>query len=123
MSPGRFSVGFVVSCTVTSKVVDVSLPAESSAVQVTTDHPTAACMASQYAGWQITGEKYFAMGSGPMRAAAGREELFEKIPGREQSDAAVGVLETSQIPPAEVCRDKSLGVGQCVQGSPLGVRL
>lgn len=75
------------------------------AVQVTTDHPTAACMASQYAGWQVSEGKFFAMGSGPMRAAAGREELFEKIPGREQTDVAVGVLETAKIPPPEVCRD------------------
>ena len=78
---------------------------QGSAVQVMTDHPVAACMASQYAGWQIAEGKYFAMGSGPMRAAAGREELFEKIPGREQADVAVGVLETAKIPPAEVCRD------------------
>jgi methenyltetrahydromethanopterin cyclohydrolase len=74
------------------------------AVQVMTDHPTAACMASQYAGWQIAEGKFFAMGSGPMRAAAGREELFEKIPGREEADVAVGVLETAKIPPADVCR-------------------
>ena len=42
------------------------------AVAVQTDQPVAACMASQYAGWQIAGEKFFAMGSGPMRAAASR---------------------------------------------------
>src|SRR4051794_35017378 len=40
-------------------------------VQVHTDQPVAACMASQYAGWQISVGKYFAMGSGPMRAAYG----------------------------------------------------
>ena len=31
----------------------------------------AACLASQYAGWAIKEGKFFAMGSGPMRAAAG----------------------------------------------------
>jgi len=72
------------------------------AVAVRTDHPVAACMASQYAGWQISVGKYFAMGSGPMRAAAGIEELFDKIGHREQSDEIVGVLETRQLPPAEV---------------------
>ena len=30
---------------------------------------SAACLASQYAGWAISEGKYFAMGSGPMRAA------------------------------------------------------
>ena len=53
-----------------------SCPARSAAgraplVQVVTDHPVRACLASQYAGWAIKEGKYFAMGSGPMRAAAG----------------------------------------------------
>lgn len=71
-------------------------------VQVATDHPVLACMASQYAGWQVSVGKYFAMGSGPMRAAYGQEELFEHLPGREQPSAAVGVLETRKLPTAEV---------------------
>ena len=40
-------------------------------VQVVTDHPVQACLASQYAGWAISEEKYFAMGSGPMRGGRG----------------------------------------------------
>ena len=44
-------------------------------IEVTTEQPVAACMASQYAGWEVKGDKFFAMGSGPMRAAAGREPL------------------------------------------------
>ncbi len=71
-------------------------------VQVYSDHPVLACMASQYAGWQVSVGKFFAMGSGPMRAAYGKEELFDHIPGREQASAAVGVLETSQLPGDEV---------------------
>ena len=74
-------------------------------VTVHTDQPLLACMASQYAGWQITADKFFAMGSGPMRAVARREPLFEQLGIREQSDRVVGVLETSQLPPAEVCRN------------------
>src|SRR5690348_2348387 len=42
------------------------------AVVVSTDHPLLACMASQYAGWQISKGKFFAMGSGPMRALAAK---------------------------------------------------
>lgn len=64
------------------------------AVAVWTDQPVAACMASQYAGWQISHEGFFAMGSGPMRAAAGVESLLEQIHSREQSQRIVGVLET-----------------------------
>ena len=67
--------------------------------------PVAACMASQYAGWEIKGEKFFAMGSGPMRAAACREELFEDIGHCERPDVCVGVLETSKLPPDGVCID------------------
>src|SRR5437870_9881709 len=67
-------------------------------VVVTTDHPVLACMASQYAGWEIKVGKFFAMGSGPMRAAYGKEELFEHIPGKEQAPVAVGVLETRRLP-------------------------
>jgi methenyltetrahydromethanopterin cyclohydrolase len=67
-------------------------------VQVTTDDPVRACMASQYAGWQIKVGKFFAMGSGPMRAAYGKEELLAHIPGKEQAPVAVGVLETRKLP-------------------------
>ena len=75
------------------------------AVQVRTDHPGAACMASQYAGWEIKHDAYFAMASGPMRAAAGREPLFDHIGYREKAFECVGVLEASKLPPDEVCRD------------------
>ncbi len=71
-------------------------------VQVMTDFPVPACMASQYAGWQMSVGKYFAMGSGPMRAVYGKEVLFDKIGGREQSPLAVGVLETKKLPTDEV---------------------
>jgi methenyltetrahydromethanopterin cyclohydrolase len=74
------------------------------AVSVHTDQPLMACMASQYAGWQITGEKYFAMGSGPMRAVACREPLFGQLGIKETSDRVVGVLESSHLPPDDVCR-------------------
>ncbi len=71
-------------------------------VQVLSDDPVRACLASQYAGWQISVGKYFAMGSGPMRARYGKEELFNDIPGREESPVAVGVLETRKLPTEEV---------------------
>jgi methenyltetrahydromethanopterin cyclohydrolase len=62
-------------------------------------------MASQYAGWAIKAEKFFAMGSGPMRAAACREEIFQHIGNCERPDVCVGVLETRKIPPDSVCID------------------
>lgn len=81
-----------------SRIKNVPLPA----VSVACDAPLAGCMASQYAGWQIKVGKYFAMGSGPMRAAYGKEELFNDIGLREKPGVAVGVLETSEAPPPEV---------------------
>jgi methenyltetrahydromethanopterin cyclohydrolase len=71
-------------------------------VQVVTDHPVQACLASQYAGWSIREGKYFAMGSGPMRAASGSEAIFDAIGFRESAEAVVGVLETRQVPPPAV---------------------
>jgi len=70
---------------------------------VWTDHPAVACMASQYAGWAISVDKYFAMGSGPLRAHARVEgELFEKLGYEEQAEEGVLVLETRALPNDEV---------------------
>lgn len=71
-------------------------------IAVTTDDPINACLASQYAGWQVQVGKYFAMGSGAMRAAYGKEALFDDIPGREEPPVAVGILETRKVPTEEV---------------------
>ncbi len=73
-------------------------------VVVWTDHPVAACMASQYAGWAIRVGDYFAMASGPMRAAAAKEPLFQKLDLAERAARAVGVLETAALPSPDVCR-------------------
>ena len=73
------------------------------AVRVASDEPLAACLASQYAGWKVTGEGYFAMASGPVRAAIGREDLFDTIGMRERPDIAVGLLESAKLPNADVC--------------------
>ena len=72
------------------------------AVQVTTDDPVRACLASQYAGWQVKVGNFFAMGSGPMRALAASEDIFKHIPGREEAPVAVGVLETRKHPTEDV---------------------
>jgi len=71
-------------------------------VQVLTDHPVLACLASQYAGWALKDGKFFAMGSGPMRAATGTEAIYDVIGFRETADAIVGVLETRKPPPAAI---------------------
>jgi methenyltetrahydromethanopterin cyclohydrolase len=72
-------------------------------VIVWTDHPAVSCMASQYAGWAISVGKFFAMGSGPLRAHARVErELFEKLGYEERADDGVLVLEGRTLPTDEV---------------------
>jgi len=68
-------------------------------VTVWTDHPAISCMASQYAGWAISVEKFFAMGSGPLRAHARVErELFEKLDYAEEAARGILVLEGRTLP-------------------------
>jgi methenyltetrahydromethanopterin cyclohydrolase len=70
-----------------------------SAVHVWTDHPALSCMASQYAGWAINPEGFFAMGSGPLRARARVEkELFGKLGYGEDAPRGVLVLEGRTMP-------------------------
>ena len=72
-------------------------------VQVWTDHPAESCMASQYAGWAINPDGYFAMGSGPLRAKARVEtELFGKLGYAEDASRGVLVLEGRTLPTDEV---------------------
>ena len=72
-------------------------------VQVWTDHPAVACMASQYAGWAMTPEGFFAMGSGPLRAKARVEkELFAKLGYAEDAPRGVLVLEGRTLPTDDV---------------------
>jgi methenyltetrahydromethanopterin cyclohydrolase len=72
-------------------------------VQVWTDHPAIACMASQYAGWAIHVDKFFAMGSGPLRALARVEhELFEKLAYTESANRGALVLEGRTPPTNDV---------------------
>jgi methenyltetrahydromethanopterin cyclohydrolase len=80
-------------------------------VRVTSDRAVAACLAAQYAGWKVSSGDYFAMASGPMRAAIGQEALFDEIGLRERPPVAVGLLEAARLPPADVCRSLATAAG------------
>jgi methenyltetrahydromethanopterin cyclohydrolase len=103
-TPGGLQAGLALARICLANLAEVTLaPGEVGGlacpmVQVASDHPVLACMASQYAGWPVAVGKYFAMGSGPMRAARGQEELLEHIEAHEQPPVAVGVLETRRLP-------------------------
>src|SRR3954451_24986427 len=69
---------------------------------VVTDHPALACLAAQYAGWQIKRDGYFAMASGPGRALIRAEDLYDDLDVDERASAAVLCLETRDAPPDEL---------------------
>ncbi len=71
-------------------------------VTVETESPVQACMGAQYAGWPIAHEKFFAMGSGPMRAVRGKEHVLKELNLIEKSDRLVGVMETDTLPNDDV---------------------
>jgi methenyltetrahydromethanopterin cyclohydrolase len=76
------------------------------ALQVSSSHPVIACLASQYAGWNLShgeGESaYNVLGSGPGRAIARKEKLFEELSYRDDSGRAIFVLEAPAPPPDDL---------------------
>jgi methenyltetrahydromethanopterin cyclohydrolase len=100
-SPGGFAAGLAMARVCLADLAACAIT-PGPLVQVATDHPVAACLASQYAGWQVQAGKWFGMGSGPMRAAYGREAIYDDIDGREDATAVVGVLEARKLPTEEV---------------------
>ena len=69
-------------------------------------NPVIACLASQYAGWKLSHgegkEAFFALGSGPARALARREPLFEKLSYADNADCAILVMESGRPPPPSI---------------------
>ena len=73
-----------------------------SEARVAVSSPLVACIGSQYAGWQIKKDRFFAMGSGPARAMAAAEPLFDRYPLKVRGERAVLLLETTTLPGADV---------------------
>ena len=85
------------------------------AVDVKTSEPIISCMASQLAGWSVKLKKevekegkikkkvvFQYLGSGPARAKAKVEKLFDEIKYSDNSDCAIIVFETRKMPNEEV---------------------
>lgn len=68
--------------------------------------PVISCLGSQYAGWSLShGEgkgAFYALGSGPARAIAQREELFKELNYRDRAQRTCIVLEVDKQPPQEI---------------------
>lgn len=80
-------------------------------VNVHTGNPVLGCLGSQYAGWSLSHEKYYALGSGPARAMATKnknghqepvEELYKELNYHDDADATVLVIENDALPPMEI---------------------
>jgi methenyltetrahydromethanopterin cyclohydrolase len=82
-------------------------------IVVRSSQPVIACLASQYAGWRLSLKEgtnsFFALGSGPARALARREPLFQVLTYADSATNAILVIESNRPPPAkivaEVARD------------------
>jgi methenyltetrahydromethanopterin cyclohydrolase len=59
-------------------------------------------VASQCAGWSVKFGRYFAIGSGPARALYAGEEIYQKLDYKDQSDTAILMMETRELPDGEV---------------------
>jgi methenyltetrahydromethanopterin cyclohydrolase len=72
-------------------------------LSVTACDPVIACLGSQYAGWSLTSgsgkTRFHALGSGPARALAVKEPLFEELAYRDQASATYLILEVDREPP------------------------
>ena len=83
-------------------------------VEVRTSQPVLACLGSQYAGWSLSfdaPEKFNALGSGPARALAVREPLFEELGYRDRAGSTCLVLETDRHPPSALAGKVSRDCG------------
>jgi methenyltetrahydromethanopterin cyclohydrolase len=83
------------------------------AVTVHAANPVIACLASQYAGWQITEQEsgFFALGSGPARALSRVEALYKDLGYVDHYSKASLVIEGDKAPPASVARSIAAACG------------
>ncbi|MEQ1951107.1 methenyltetrahydromethanopterin cyclohydrolase [Mesorhizobium sp. CN2-181] len=80
-------------------------------IEVRSSQPVIACLGAQYAGWNLSTDGYFAMGSGPARALARVEPLYETLAYRDEAASAVLILETASPPPQTVVEKVAKATG------------
>ncbi len=89
-------------------------------INVHSSNPVLACLGSQYAGWSLAHEKYYALGSGPARAMACKEKdgakvsveaLYQELEYRDSADSTALVIENDKIPPLEIVEKVAAACG------------
>ena len=115
-APGSIAAGLLVGQICMGGLGTVSLRSGASDgwpswLEVRSSQPVLACLASQYAGWSLSAskeetgtKKFFALGSGPARALAAKEPLFDELGYRDRAASGVLVLEVDSEPPEVVLR-------------------
>ena len=75
-------------------------------IHVHSTDPVLSCLGSQYAGWSLSfvqnDDNFSALGSGPCRALARKEDIFRDIGYEDKFFSTVVVLEVDQKPPQEI---------------------
>lgn len=75
-------------------------------INISSTNPVLSCLASQYAGWNLSFVKeednFNALGSGPCRALALKEDLFKDLDYSDKFYSTVVVLEVDRNPPQEI---------------------
>ena len=54
-------------------------------ISVHSSKPVLACLGSQYAGWSLSHENFFSLGSGPVRSIVQKEEIFKEIDYKDKA--------------------------------------
>ena len=89
-------------------------------INVHTTNPVLACLGSQYAGWSLSHEKYYALGSGPARAMATKtkegvtqavEALYKELDYQDSAEKTTLVIENDAIPPIEIVEKVATACG------------
>ena len=104
-TPGSLKAGLFLARLCMSDLADISVVPMASekfvvgnGVYARTDSPLVSCLGSQYAGWPVQADDFFAMGSGPMRMNRGREEVLKELELTESAESIVGVMESDKLP-------------------------
>ncbi|MGP8024300.1 MAG: methenyltetrahydromethanopterin cyclohydrolase, partial [Methanobacterium sp.] len=89
--------------------VGISIPGDLSenfalpSVKIKTDFPAISTLGSQKAGWSVSVEDFFALGSGPARALALKPaETYKEIGYKDEADLAILTLEADRLPGVDV---------------------
>ncbi len=76
-------------------------------ISVHSSLPVIACLGSQYAGWSLSHDDFFSLGSGPVRSIVQKENIFEELNYKDSSENTSVILEVDKFPPSEIVKKVS----------------